>query len=259
MMAPRENATMAWQAGFSAALLDAEVTPPAGLRGWNGSDPAKRFAVYRNNVVANLVDGLCETFPVCHELVGDDFFRAMAVVFIRNNPPQSRILTEYGSHLPDFLRDFEPAADLPYLADVARLEAARVTAWHAADAEPLVPESWSAMDPGQLSLVCVEAHPSVQLVRSCYPVFSIWAAHQDQGDLSAIRMDDAEDVLIIRPQLDVGVLDLPPGGADFLLALSQGRPLGTAADTAQEQTPQFDLATNLRILMQSGFAISYQI
>mgnify|MGYP001390820627 CR=1 FL=1 len=43
---------------FAAALLDAERAVPSGLVAWNGSDPARRFAIYRNNVVVSLVDAL---------------------------------------------------------------------------------------------------------------------------------------------------------------------------------------------------------
>ncbi|MBP8278840.1 MAG: putative DNA-binding domain-containing protein, partial [Propionivibrio sp.] len=42
---------MSAQTTFAAALLDPDLAPPNGLIAWNGSDPARRFAVYRNNVV----------------------------------------------------------------------------------------------------------------------------------------------------------------------------------------------------------------
>ena len=52
------------QQAFVAALFDAELPPPTGLTAWNGSDPATRFAVYRNNVVVSLIDALADTYPV---------------------------------------------------------------------------------------------------------------------------------------------------------------------------------------------------
>ena len=38
---------------------------------------------------------------------------------------------------------------------------------------------------------------------------------------------------------------LPPGGAEFLLALQDGEPLGRAAERASGQAPGFDLGANL--------------
>ncbi len=84
------------QATFAAALLTPELPSPAGLRVWNGSDPAARLAVYRNNVVSSLIDAVADSFPVTQELVGEEFFRAMAAVFVRAHPPRSKVLTHYG-------------------------------------------------------------------------------------------------------------------------------------------------------------------
>ena len=70
-------------AAFAEALLSPESDHPPGLRTWNGSDPGPRFAVYRNNLVVSLVDALADTYPVVQEMVGVEFFRAMAREFVR--------------------------------------------------------------------------------------------------------------------------------------------------------------------------------
>lgn len=84
------------QAALAAALLDPRVSCPGGLRAWNGSDPDRRFAVHRNNVVSSLIEAMAETFPVVRALVGPEFFHAMAGVFVRQHPPRSRVLAHYG-------------------------------------------------------------------------------------------------------------------------------------------------------------------
>lgn len=182
-----KSAVTAFQDEFAAALLDPALACPQGLRTWNGSDPAVRLAVHRNNVVASLIDALADTFPVVQELVGTEFFRAMAAVFVRQSPPRSRILAHYGQQFPDFVERFEPAGSVPYLADMARLEMARVRAYHAGDAEP-----------------------SVSVVRSRHAVVSLWAAHQDGSDLGLIDVEQPEEAVVLRVGLDVLVLRLPP-------------------------------------------------
>ena len=98
-----KTASRTSQAGFAAALLDAGLPPPPGLRAWNGSDPARRFGVYRNNVIVSLVGALGDTFPVVRRLVGDDFFDAMAGVHVRAHPPASPVLAHYGAGFADWL------------------------------------------------------------------------------------------------------------------------------------------------------------
>ena len=56
-------------------------------------------------------------------------------------PPRSPLLFQYGGSFADFIAGFAPAAPLPYLRDMARLEYAQGLAYHAADREPLPPAS----------------------------------------------------------------------------------------------------------------------
>lgn len=254
-------ATALRQADFATALLDPSLACPPGLRAWNGSDPAARLAVHRNNVVSSLLDALADTFPVVHELVGVDFFRAMAAVFVRQSPPRSRILAHYGQEFPEFIEQFEPAGSVPYLADMARLEVARVGAYHAADVAALAPETVSLAlasgeSIGELRLVC---HPSLSVVRSPYAVVSLWAAHQDGSDPGAIDIDQPEEAIVMRAGLDVLVLRVPPGGASFAEAVLRGASLAEAGNAAATQVPGFDLSAILALLVGSGALASIHL
>lgn len=237
---------------LAAVLLAAAQPLPAGLRAWNGSDPAARWAVHRNNVVSSLVDALADNFPVLQQLVGEAFFRAMAAVFVRRWPPRSPILAHYGDRLPDFVADFEPAAALPYLADVARLEWSRQQALHAADAPPLdAAGALAALADASAAAVADDTrlrwHPSARLLRARHAAVSIWAAHQGEGEpsLDQIDLDRPEDALVLRDGADVLVLPLAAGAAVFAEASLAGRPLGAAAALALQPDPGFDLAAAL--------------
>src|SRR5689334_19577831 len=117
-MAP--STTSATEAAFAAALRNRTAPVPAGVLG-----TPRRFAVYRGNVAAALTGALAARFPITERIVGQDFFRAMAQAYARQNPPRRACLIDYGDGLPAFLDGFEPARSLPYLPDMARLEIAR--------------------------------------------------------------------------------------------------------------------------------------
>lgn len=239
---------------FAAALLDPDAPCPAGLIAWNGSDPARRFAVYRNNVVVSLIDALANAFPVTQELVGEDFFRAMAGVFVRHAPPTSVLLAEYGDGLPAFIEQFEPARSVPYLADVARLERLRVRAFHAADADPLAPDRvvQALADPERLPTLQVGCHPSLGVLSSRYAVVSLWAAHQGIGDLASIDPAVPESALVVRVGREVQVGALPPGGDALIAGFANGLALGEAAAQAASSHHDFDLTMALALLLRYG-------
>ena len=153
------------QRQFAAALLDPERPAPPGLVGPDGEPSPRRFAVYRNNVVAGLMGTLKDAFPAVCRIVGQEFFRAMARAYVVSEPPRTPILLEYGTGFPGFIRQFEPAAMLPYLADVACIERAWTEAYHAPEALPLDPAALMAIEPDQRPSIRLLLHPSVRIVR----------------------------------------------------------------------------------------------
>jgi hypothetical protein len=76
-------------------------------------------------------------FPAVLRLVGKEFFREMARLYVLSEPPTSPILLDYGAGFPDFIASFVPAGALVYLPDVARIERAWTESYHAPDAAPL--------------------------------------------------------------------------------------------------------------------------
>ena len=251
---------MSTQPAFAAALLDPNAACPEGLTTWNGSDPTWRFAVYRNNVVSSLIDALAETFPVTLELVGEEFFRAMAGVFVRHAPPRSALLAYYGEDLPAFIEEFAPARSVPYLADVARLEMLRVRAFHAADADPLSPDrvAQALAEPERLPVLRVSGHPSLGVLSSRHAVVSLWAAHQGLVKLASVDPGVPETALVVRTGLEVQVMALPPGGDTLISGFASGLTLGEAAALAAAASEDFDLTATFALLLRHGALSSLQ-
>jgi hypothetical protein len=238
-------------------LAEQSVCPP-GLHTWNGSDPARRFAVHRNNVVVSLIDALADTYPVTRQLVGDDFFRGMARIYARGNPPVSPVLANYGAGLAEFITAFPSAATVPYLADIARLEWMYVAAFHAADVDPVATTEIAALleDTEGLPQAWFELHPSVTVMASTYAVASLWGAHQDLLALSGVILETAESVLVQRIGLAVEVQCIGRGSMEFISRVQQGEGMAAAAGAALGIDSSFDLADCLGLLIRSGAIVA---
>ncbi|MBA4044441.1 MAG: DUF2063 domain-containing protein [Erythrobacter sp.] len=178
------------QTQLAQAILDSAARRPAIADDYGG-----RFNVYRNNYRITLHNALRTTFTVIERLVGADFFAALANAFVERHPPHSPIMSQYGDAFPAFLDDFAPLSEFPYLADVARVEYARVQAYHAADGARYelrdATAATAAFDrPSAL-------HPSVHIIASAFPVHTIWLAQFGDDDLAQTQWL-AETALVWR-------------------------------------------------------------
>lgn len=240
------------QAAFIASLRNPALPPPASLSSPEGVLPKKRFDVYRNNMAASLIEALRASFPIVERLVGEEFFKATARAYIDHEPPRSPLLFLYGQTLGDFLEGFPPAESVPYLSDIARLEWSRLTAYHAADQAPVTIDALAQVPPEQLGDVTFQFHPSLALLSSRWPVFSIWAASSGLASEDAVEMGRAEELAVIRPAFEVDTRLLPKGGYSFIHALQGGATLGQAAELAATTTDGFELAQHLEGLFHLG-------
>lgn len=233
------------QTAFRKGLLDPSTPAPEGLQNPDGAQATKRFDVYRNNVAVSLSDALEAAFPVVRKLVADEFFRAMAGVYIRRFPPSSPLMMYYGEHLPQFLTRFEPTANHRYLPDVARLELGLRTAYHAEDAAPIDGQALAAIAPDDLMALRMTIAPAVQVIQSKdYPIHAIYMANT-RSDAPKPE-PGAESVLITRPQFDPMLHKISNADATCINALMKGESLGMALAQAGDS---LDLGATLGLLL----------
>lgn len=216
-----------------------------------GLTPSQRLQIYRNNCLISLTEALKATYPVLHRLVGDGFFRTTAVAFIQAHPPQEPRLCAYGAAFAAFLERYPPASALVYLPDVARLEWAFNSAWHAPDAPALTPadmaQAAEAMTPLQL-------HPACRLLASPWPIEKIWRANQSDGDPD-VTIDLGQGgsrLLIYRREFAVAMAAISLGEFVMLSRFAPGANLESAMTDALAADPSFDVATALAATLTRG-------
>jgi len=238
---------MAGQTTFTAALLNPDAATPSTVIDPQGRPAPKRFNVYRNNVAVSLTDALRMAFPTILKVVGDDFFNAMAGMYLRKHPPTSSLMMHYGQEMPQFLKHFKPAANLPYLGDIAQLELAMRASYHAADVTPVAPEMLQSIETATLMASRFGVAPAAQLVRSRFPIFDIWRFNMTENDTPPAPGGQA--VLITRPEFDPHPHLLPAGAATFVMALQDGLTFSEAMQKSSVAAPTFDLTQTLGILL----------
>lgn len=239
-----------FQGAFAAALFALQdIADPVVRR--LAAQPA--FAVYRNTVMKGCIDALEANFPAVARLVGSEWFRAAAALHVAAEPPCDGRLLNYGCGFAGFLRGFEPAAELPYLPGVARLDALWREA-HAAQDAPVLDAAWLARcAPELLATMVLAPHPAARWAWfDEQPVYSIWARNRRPPGDEEELVWQAEGALLTRPADTVAWRAIPQAGCAFLDACAAGLPLADAAERALAVDAGADLATLLESLLRAG-------
>jgi hypothetical protein len=239
----------AFQKAFVRALFEdtrAADTPDAGIR-------TRGFTVHRNTVASALIDALQANYPTVEQLVGREWFRACAAVYVRDNPPVTPVLAMYGASFPGFLADFPPAAALPYLGEVARIDRLFTEAHAASDVPCLAPTVLAWLSPAVLFEQRLALHPAARCGRFRHSAVTIWQYHRPDTRGAELMIDDrSESALITRRhgEVECTPLDLPAFA--FLEQIRSGATLGEAGTAALEIDRTADVAGYLAQLIDMG-------
>lgn len=239
-----------FQDDFARALVSDDRATPSSVSALT-LQPA--FAVYRNTVMKACIDALQANYPVVTRLVGEEWFRAAAAVFARESLPSLPMLLEYGAGFSDFLARFEPAAELPYLPGVARLDrywteahiAASEATLNAIDLQHLV-----AADGAEVRL---QPHASARWAWfEEAPVYTIWAGNRSEAAPDGDIDWHAEGALMTRPDDVVTWRPLGRDGCAFLDTCAAGGTVAEAIRHALEADSAADTRTLIAELLAAG-------
>lgn len=247
------------QREFVAALFAPEARAPlAILDDAPGRDA--RFAVYRNNTLANLTAALLDVHPVVARLVGERFFDHVATQYAHAYPSASGDIHDYGEHFAAFLQAHPATTDMPWLADVARLEWAWHEAFHAPSPTAFDWSSLSGIDESLRGRLWFLPNPTLRLVRSDYPILHIWQVNQpDRENDETVDLGEGADrlVLLRSPDYTIAIERVDAAVYAVLAACRQGRPLAEAIAEGLAVDDTADAAGMLQGLVAGGRLVGF--
>jgi hypothetical protein len=191
-----------------------------------------RLAVYRNNAWQFFRAALELTYPVVRRRVGEDFFRQLAREYRDAHPSHSGDLHWVGEAFPAWLSGRLGPTEYAWLADLARLEWACESALTSGWQAPLPLAALAQLPSAGLDDTTVALQPSLRLVASPWPVWSVWQANQGDDAGAAVDLTvggehcacvcQAEGIVVYRVDPDdYAVLAALAGGGSFTEALEE--------------------------------------
>jgi hypothetical protein len=218
---------------------------------------AQHLLIYRRAILGTLVRALGAIHPICKQLVGDEFFDAMSRVYARQTPSESPDLGDYGESFGEFIATFEPAAELVYLADVARLEWCWHRAFHAPDEQSINVAALANVEETDTDRIAFRLPVSASLLESDYPVQHIWQVNQvDWTGDQAVNLEEGGVRLIIwRNGHEMRIDELDVSAWTLLNSIDAGQTLG---DIGENESLQ-GLDAVLPRCVQNGWIAGFEL
>ena len=112
--------------------------------------PDEVVSIYTNHYFLSLTDVLTATYSCVQRLVGEDFFKYLSHEYINQYPPISGNIVEYGNTFAEFIANFEPCKEMPYLSEIANFEYCYEQVYHYPEQSFLLYSSYALIDIWQL-------------------------------------------------------------------------------------------------------------
>ena len=254
MDVPLENLFEQFIAGLYGESIDAGTLISAS----GNLSPQEQLSIYRGSVLGNLSQALGDIFPVVKACVGNDFFNAMSVKYIAENPSRSSSLDDYGEQLPKFIALFPPLKNFPYLEDVALLEWHWHRTFHRRDEVSFDATSLGLVQEQQMDSITFQLPKSLTLLESNYPTVKIWEMNSGLVPEQTIDLAEGrEDFVIWRVNLATKVKVLSKLEAALLKAIQKGDSLGTICQHALSYYPNEEVNEALSAAVAEGWIASY--
>ena len=196
----------------------------------------QRLSIYAEMYWARLLDVLRDDFPRVAAIVGDDRFTTLAAAYLERHPSTNPSVRWVGGDFAAFLAEHGPMDNLPFLADLARLEWTRLAVFDAPDSEPLRLDALRAVPSSAWPGIVFHPVPALRVLRCAWPVHELWAA--DDPKVAATTIRPAATVLRVwREDFTVYQRRLDALEQVALTQLFAGAPFGAMCERLEAWLP----------------------
>jgi hypothetical protein len=165
----RELQAAFWRAVATGQAPDPELV--SFIRPAPALAPADRIAIYSGMYLSRIVDALREDFPKLAGVLGAEPFADLVRECVTGHPSTEPSIRHVGSALPGFVADRGPG----WLADLARLEWARLEVFDAPDAVALTPAALLDVPAADWPSLRFAVVPAFARVAVGWPVHRLWS------------------------------------------------------------------------------------
>ena len=216
--------------------------------------------IYRNNLAMTALRSLSISYPVIHQMIGEQALYVLANRLIEIELPSTGDWADWGKGLSHVLEQSELHNEHPYLTDMAKLEWAFLLASRSGLVD-LDIDSLALLKDDDVEDVCVILQSSLMLIASDFPIYSLWRLHRSatQNQLptrdelrSALNSGESGYYLVCQSINGPKVVPITRDYFDWISAVQSGSNIGQLLD----RFPDFHFSTWLSDSIMNGWLSS---
>lgn len=170
----------------------------------------ERLDLYATMYFVRIHDVLRDEYARTIALLGGEAFHALVTDYLQACPPAHPSLREAGARLPGFVAGHALASDRPWLAELARLERARLEVFDGPDATPVSLAALRAIAPERFGALRLSLIPAHRVLANRFTIAPLWRAQAPEDAAlpreapGTLQPREAREVLIVwRGDVDV--------------------------------------------------------
>jgi hypothetical protein len=190
-----------FQHSFQRAILDGDDAILSDIPDGPRETKTNLLGIYRDAYALRLIEVIGSDHELLRRYLGEDPFADMARAYIASCPSHHPNARWFAHRLPEFLRETEPYAHRPVLAELAALERALNDAFDGADAPVLGMTDLSAIAPQDWPRLSFVSHPTAHRLEAQTNAGAIWVALKaDEAPPEPIVTEAAKHLLVWRSE-----------------------------------------------------------
>lgn len=248
-----------YQEAFTAALLKADFdsTKPLTIPYLDNTNLGTlQFMAQRDRTFDALYTQLATIYQTTEQILGEEVMREMARAYFHKHPPQNPHPVDSMEMFAFYLEDHPNSKRFPFLPDIATMDLGFHKAYHAVDAETIRTSIFTEMQPEMLAAKRIQLHPACYWFSSSFSIHDIWRMHRAPIQQRNINHLTPQDVIFVRPHLNVELHKIDTGFTIALDKLDSGDTIEVSFTRATQVDRNFNAVAAIQFLIQNNVIVA---
>lgn len=195
-----------------------------------------RLDVYADMYFYRLLEVLKEDYPATSAVLGEANFHNLITAYLVDHRPYEPSVQGAGKFLPDFLRRYRLCLELPFVADLAKLERAIAEVFCARDAGLLEASEMNTLQPKLWGEVKMRRIPASAVLRAHWRTAEVLRAVEEKRDWKPPRRE-RNWILVWRRNSRVSYRELGSNEAAALAMLARATEFAKVCEVLAQGLP----------------------